>query len=360
MTQTLTPQLDAAAMDRLFRLLQPVAPSGYEQAANDAFCEVARELGAREVHIDNGGNPVAWFGSAGAPVRRMLTAHLDEIGFQVTKIESSGLIRIGPIGGWDGAIPAGHRVRIVASGPDAAHDDGAHTVGVVARAAVHLLSEQQRESIPDFKDLWVDIGAVDGDDARRFVRVGDPMVIDTPIHMYPSRRLTSRALDDRVCVFLALEAAARADNDRVERVVLGAGTEEIGGFGALVGTYGIRPAEAIAIDVAPTSDVPGDHESDIELGKGPVVHFGTILSQRVGRSLVAIADQLGITVQVEAAGTYTSTDSEDVAAAGPGVVTGLLSVPTRNLHMPGETCDLQDVEQAIAVLAAWLDRDIPA
>ena len=352
-------ELDDAAIERLYRLLRPIGPSGFEAPAGAAFDEVARELGAFETSIDASGNHVARFGRPGGTIRRMLTGHLDEIGFLVTRIESSGLLRFGPIGGWDRTVAVGHRVRIVASGPDAGAVDSAHCTGVVSRAAVHLLTAAERAVSPSFDDLWIDIGVADAEQARRIVRVGDPMVIDTPIHMYPTRRIAARALDDRISVFACLEAAARAAHHNIdaEFVVLGARTEEIGGFGAVAGTYGIAPGEAIAVDVEPSSDVPGTHECDVELGKGPVVVMGAVLSRRVGRALVACAEALELPVQVAAVGSNTSTDSEGVASAGPGVATGLVGIPTRNLHLPGEICDLVDVEHTILLLEHWLTRE---
>lgn len=350
--------LDDAAIDRLYKLLRPIGPSGFEAPAGAAFDEVARELGAHTVTVDASGNHVARFGREGATVRRMLTGHLDEIGFLITRIESSGLLRFGPIGGWDRTVPVGHRVRIVASGPEADTHDGAHCTGVVSRAAIHLQTAAQRSSSPAYEDLWIDIGVANDQQARNIVRIGDPMVIDTPIHLYPTRRITARALDDRICVFACLEAAARAAQHDVdaEYVVLGARTEEIGGFGAMAGTFGIAPGEAIAVDVEPASDVPGTHECDVELGKGPVIALGAVLSRRVGRALIGTAESLDMSIQLTAVGTNTSTDSEGVVSAGPGVATGLVGIPTRNLHMPGEICDLGDVEQTISLLEHWLAR----
>ena len=348
----------AAMIARAARLLAPIAPSGFEYRAGDAFAEVARELGARDVTVDAGGNHVAWFGSPDASIRRMLTAHVDEIGFLVSRIDQSGLLRCDPVGGWDRSVVLGQRVRIAGSGPEGNDGDHPHCHGVTCRAAIHTMTQVQAAKSPSYTDLWIDIGVASADEAARFVRVGDPLVIESPMHTYPSGRLMARALDDRIGVLACLEAAARCTNDDVECVVLGAGTEEIGGFGAMVGTYAIAPGEAIAIDVVPTTDVPDSDIGDIGLGNGPVVTFGAVVSQRIARELLALAEEREIPVQLEAAGSTTGTDTEAVVRAGAGVATGLVSIPTRNLHMPAEICDMGDVDQVVELVAAWLSRPV--
>ena len=45
--------------------------------------------------------------------------------------------------------------------------------GVVARRAIHLMTSEERNKVPQFTDVWVDIGARDGKEARELVTHGD-------------------------------------------------------------------------------------------------------------------------------------------------------------------------------------------
>ncbi|MCW2926827.1 MAG: peptidase family protein, partial [Thermoleophilia bacterium] len=164
-------------------------------------------------------------------------------------------------------------------------------------------------------------------------------------------------VDDRIGAFIALEAARRAAGSDVEVVALCSTREEIGCVGAMPGTYGVDPDEAIAIDVTWTSDVPGDHAEDTLVGKGPSVTFGAATRARIGRELVEIAEAAGIDIQLSAAGRYTATDADTIVRAGRGVPVGVVSVPTRYLHSPGELFALEDAEASIDLLTRWATRE---
>src|SRR5207248_9211327 len=80
-------------------------------------------------------------------------------------------------------------------------------IGVIGRKPIHLLKDEERKKAPELKDLHIDIGVKDADEARALVRIGDVAVIDAgPIELR-HRLLVSRALDNRVGCFVAAEAA---------------------------------------------------------------------------------------------------------------------------------------------------------
>jgi putative aminopeptidase FrvX len=338
--------VDGAPLEFLLRLLDTPAPSGFEEPAAEVVAEYAREW-ADEVRTDAIGNVHVTVNKGASGPRVMLTGHIDEIGFIVSRIDDKGLLRFEQVGGWDLSVPAGQRVRVL-------NRDGV-LLGTVGKLPAHQLKD--RTKAPTLKDMWIDIGAATGDEARSMVRIGDPIVLDTTPHVFPNRRVMSRSVDDRIGAFVALEAARRAAGSGVEVVALCATREEIGCIGAMPGTYEAQPDEAIAIDVTWTSDVPGDHQEDADVGKGPTVTFGATTRARIGRELVAIAEDAGIDVQVSASGRLTYTDADSVARAGRGVPVGVVSIPTRYLHSPGELFALEDVEASIDLLVRWTTRE---
>lgn len=338
-------RIEGRAEEVLLELLDTPAPSGFEEPAAEIVAAYAREW-ADDVRIDTIGNVHVTVNRGAEGPRVMLTGHIDEIGFIVTRIEDSGLIRFEQVGGWDLSVPVGQRVLVLTR-------DGL-LPGTVGKLAPHQMKE--RAKAPTLKDIWIDIGCATGDEARAMVRVGDPIVIDSKPHVFPNRRVMTRSADDRIGAFIALEAARRSAGAGVEVVALCATREEIGCIGAGPGTVGVDPDEAVAIDVIWTSDVPGDHTDEVEVGKGPAVTFGATTRASITRALIATAEAAGIDVQVTAAGRFTSTDADAVAQAGRGVPVSVLSVPTRYLHSPGELFALEDVEASIDLLARWAVR----
>ena len=103
-------------------------------------------------------------GTADGPTLAVV-GHIDEIGVHVSHIDDDGYLHFGEVGGWDPVILIGQRIRLATrNGPIA---------GVIGRKPIHLLKGSDREKVPQLKDLHIDIGAKDGDQARELVRIGD-------------------------------------------------------------------------------------------------------------------------------------------------------------------------------------------
>lgn len=56
------------------------------------------------------------------------------------------------------------------------------------------------------KQFLIDIGAKDREDALSYVSIGDPIVLDTTIRKLANDKFTARALDDRLGVYIIMEA----------------------------------------------------------------------------------------------------------------------------------------------------------
>ena len=110
-------------------------------------------------------------GTAGGPTVAVI-GHIDEIGLHVSHIEDDGYLRFGQVGGWDPGVLLGQRVKLRTCDGD--------LIGLIGRKPVHLLKDEDRKKIPELKDLHIDIGAKDGDEARELVRIGDVGVLDAP------------------------------------------------------------------------------------------------------------------------------------------------------------------------------------
>ena len=185
----------------LLDLLAARGPSGYEKAPAAVWSAAAGAFA--EVSTDIVGTPLALVaprrGTKTPPRRLLVMGHIDEIGLIVSHIGDDGFLWFGEVGGWDSQILVGQRVVI--------DTRGGPVRGVVGRKAIHLLRGEERKKVPEIRELHIDIGARDGAEARAKVRIGDVAVIDAePVELLGGR-LASRALDNRLGSFVALEAA---------------------------------------------------------------------------------------------------------------------------------------------------------
>ncbi|MCC6316331.1 MAG: M42 family metallopeptidase [Gemmatimonadaceae bacterium] len=341
------PSLPPQSLAFLERLLDTPGPSGFEAAAARVWREGVS--GFAQVAADVSGNSVAVVEGGGGPTI-MLAGHIDEIGVIVTWIDDTGLVYIGPIGGWDVQVLVGQRIRFAGRSGD--------VIGVVGKKPIHLIKPDEREKASKFADLWVDIGATSRAEAAERVEIGDPGVIDARMVRLPNDRLVSRAIDDRIGAFVIAEALRRyAAQPGAARVVAVATTQEEIGFhggGAVVAATRVNPVMAIAVDVTFASDHPGIEKKEVgehSIGGGPVLARGSVISPVVFRLLKDTAAELAIPCSVHAAGRDTATDADFIHLAREGVATGLLSIPNRYMHSPNEMVSLLDVDRAATLIA---------
>jgi endoglucanase len=336
----------------LERLLTTPGPSGQERAAAAVWREAAEPVG--EVSSDVLGN--SWVrvpGTAGGP-SLALVGHIDEIAVVVTNLGDDGLAAVRPTSGWDPATMVGQRVDVLARG-------GAVPGVVTAKRPKRKRGEDRKPIEGD--DLFLDVGAKDGDELRRLIRPGDNVIWHgAPLALH-GNRVASRAFDNRMGCYVALEAARRiaeAGGAPGDVIAVAAVQEEVGDFaGSRTAAFGIRPDVAVAIDVTHTSDIPGadpDDEGKIKLGGGPTVTRGPSIHPDVFELLHDTAEAEGIPFVIEASRGNTWTDADAVYLSRAGVATGLVSVPLRYMHSPIETLDLEDLENAVRLVVAFAGR----
>jgi endoglucanase len=235
---------------------------------------------------------------------------------------------------------------------------GGKVTGVVGKKPIHLLREDDRKKVAEIRDLHIDIGARDGEDARERVRIGDVAVIDAGPTEMPNGRLISRALDNRLGSFVALEAArlvAEAGGAEWELAAVAVAQEEITFGGSSTSAFALEPDAAIVVDVTHATDAPGIDVKEIgkhELGSGPVISRGSTLHPQLFELLYETAEREKIPFTVEAIGRNTGTDADAVHLSRGGVPTALVSVPIRYMHSPVELVQLTDVHAAARLIAA--------
>jgi putative aminopeptidase FrvX len=336
----------------LRELLAARGPSGYERAPAGVWREAAGVFA--EVSTDVVGTPLALVapehGYDKQPRRLLVMGHIDEIGLIVTHIDDDGYLWFREVGGWDAQILVGQRVVLDTR-------QGA-VVGVVGKKPIHLLRDEERKKVAEIRDLHIDVGARDGKQARAMVRIGDVAVIDAQPVELPNGRLSSRALDNRLGSFVALEAArivAQAGGAQWELAAVAAAQEETTFGGSRTSAFSLKPDAAIVVDVTHATDAPGIDVKEAgkhELGSGPVLTRGSTLNDAVFELLFAAGEAEKIPFTVEASGRATGTDADAVHLSRGGVPTGLVSIPIRYMHSPVELVQIDDVHACARLIAA--------
>ena len=220
------------------------------------------------------------------------------------------------------------------------------------------MNDAMKGDIKD-KDLYIDIGAKDAEDARKYVEEGDPVHLNTYHLPLQNDLLCARGIDDRGGAFIVLEALKKAKEMGCKIGVYVATTvgEETTMRGAYWAASQVKPDVAIAVDVTYAQDYPGTdpaESGDVKLGGGPVICNSSVANKKVNDLLKACAKEKQIPYQIESFLGRTGTDADKMHQTGEGVVTALLSLPLRYMHSPSEVCQISDIEHAVNLLASFL------
>lgn len=319
--------------------------SGYEFGVNEYIAEQFRPL-VDSVEIDAMQSVIARVGSEGPTV--MISAHQDEIGLVVTKIEDNGSVRIFRNGGVDPRILPGLEVEIQGRrGP---------VYGVIGAKPPHLQTAEEAKKAIGYDELYVDTG-YNAEKVREMVRVGDSVVMLAEPQMLSDGGMASKTMDDRASVAAMLIAAEELKRMNVKMQVcfVASSQEEVGAYGAYAAAFGTNPDWAIAIDVThgegPGTQKFSAHPLDkITIERGPLIH------KALGRKLEEVANDYRIPFETSAGGGMTWTDADQIQMVRGGIPTTLLSIPLRYMHTSVETLKLSVVRDAGRLMAMMIAR----
>lgn len=334
-------------MKLLKQLTQATGVPGYEGPVRKAIVEAVRSH-VDSIEVDSLGNVIAHKAGKGPVVA--IAGHMDEIGFLVGHIEEeSGFLRIHPLGGFDPVTLVAQRVVVHAAAGD--------LLGCIGRKPIHILSDEERKKPIELSDLFVDTGLPAKDVAKK-VAVGDVVTLAQEFLAYGDV-VSSKALDDRVGVYVAIEALKRAKKVACDLYVLATSQEEVGVRGAQVAGHRIAPDMAIALDVCIAADMPGVPEKDrlTQFRGGVAISLKdarSISHPALVRAFRDLAKRRKIPHQITLA-SKGGTDAGGFQLAGDGCAAITLSLPTRYVHSVVETVHTGAIESAIALLAAFLE-----
>ena len=334
-------------------LMGAPAVTGFEQQRRDRIVGQFSEY-CDSVSVDVIGNVIGTLGSGGRPV--MLAGHYDQLGFLVTYVDEKGYAHFSRVGGWDPRVAYSTRVRIWVG-----DEPGAYVTGVIGTKAAHLTEAAEREKAVKWKDMRIDFGAGDAEEAEAMgVRIGCPVTPDSPLTRMgkgDGDLIMAPAFDDVCAVAAFIETLDELQGEPPEGVTLHAVAtvqEEIGYRGAAVSGYNLKPWCAIAADVthAVAPGVEASRVGDIQLGKGPAIGVGANFTKPLWELMEGEAKRNGIPYQWEGVPSQSGTDAWALQVLRGGTISGLVSIPNRYMHSPNEVVSLNDLENVGRLLAA--------
>ena len=280
-------------------------------------------------------------------VRLMLSSHMDEISFLVTHIDDQGFIRFTPLGGFDTKTLTAQRV-IVHGKKD--------LLGAMGSKPVHIMTEEEKKAAPKLEDYFVDVG-LPPDDVKATVSIGDVITRQREL-VEIGNTLNGKSFDNRMGLFVMLEALAKMKASELEIYAVASVQEEVGTRGATVAARNIEPDLGIALDITVANDVPEAkaHEQITRLGAGAaikVMDSSVICHPKIVSFLKQIAEENDIPYQMEVL-TRGGTDTAAIQRAGKGAAVGCISIPTRYVHSVIEMCHKEDIRAAIDLLSAFV------
>lgn len=351
---------ESAEFEFLEELLVTPSPTGFESAGQKVWKDYVEEF-ADEVQTDTYGSAVAKLNTSFDVITVMLEAHCDEIGMIVQHVTDDGFVFINKLGGSDSTIARAKRVFI--------HSRDGIVSGVVGNTAIHLQDNKNGGGKqPEWKDIYVDIGAKSKEEALKMVQIGDPITYSDDYEYLSDDILTGRALDNRIGGFIIARVLQNLQNRRdklkVNVMALNSVQEEVGGYGARMMSYRLEPDMALVTDVTHATDTPGiDNKQHglINLRKGPVIQHGGANHPKIVEFLEGVSKNSEIDVQHEATSVRTGTDTDSIFYQKTGIASALISLPLRYMHSPVEMASMKDVEALInlmteAVLALEPDQ----
>lgn len=311
-------------MELLRKLTSAFGPSGCEDKVAGIIINEIKGF-ADDINRDNMGNIIALKKGKGQG-KIMLAAHMDQIGVLVTAIEKDGRIRFTKVGSYRPENILYHRIVF---------NNG--TSGVAA-------AEGDTGDLK-FEKLYIDIGSESRTDTEKKVNVGDFGVYKSDFSI-DGTVIQSSAIDDRAGCLVLIDVMKKIKDHKNNIYFVFTTQEESYANGSSAAAYEVEPDMCISVDAS--------DERNLRLGAGAAVKVmdsGIVYHHEVRELLKRTASEYGIKCQIEVPESHElsgsgKSDGYEVYISRSGVKTGVISIPIRHNHTPGEIVDARDIESA--------------
>jgi len=330
-------------MELLEKLTQAWGVSGRERQVREIIKQEILSY-VDEMHIDAVGNLIAVKHGVKSPDKKkiMLSAHMDEIGYQVTRVDNDGKIKVCEVGWtWTSSI---YNDKII-------FQNG--VVGVVGCEGP--IEEAKRDSTK----LYVDIGCTTKEDAEKYVKVGDYAGFIGKYYELQNGRISAKTLDNRAGCYVLIEALKRNHGDGPNDVYyVFSVQEEVGCRGAVTAAASIKPDIGISIDVTPDHFYPSDLQGSNAVGEGVGVKLGdpsAMLDEYLVDEMLACCEENNIKYQRDVMDRG-GTDASSINMSNVGVRVCGIAIVDRFPHSQSSVISKDDVNGAIELADKYTRR----
>ena len=314
-----------ACMDYFRRLIAVDSTTGQYEEIQKLLCSMLDELGYPYRTLRKGG-VIADLGGEGNSLA--VTAHLDDIGLMVRKINEDGTLNVCAVGGLYPFYCVTENVRVYTR-------DGAVYTGTVCRtpSSIHVTEEELRTTLPDFRTnvcvvLDRDVKTA-ADTAALGIETGDMIALD-PRLTVSDGYIKSRFIDDKAAVALLLTGmkALKESGAVLPRRVYAyfAAYEEIG-HGTTWLPEDVK--DMLAIDIAPTGpDQTSDERKVSIFAKDSRFPYHWGMTSELRRTAI----DAGVDYVMDIFTPHYGTDCDPSLLAGYDIRHGAIGPGTANSH----------------------------
>jgi putative aminopeptidase FrvX len=340
----------------LFKTLTelPGAP-GNEHAVRQFMKEQLAEYSDEVVQDRLGGVFGVRRGKSEDPVV-MVAGHMDEVGFMVTSITDNGMLRFQTLGGWWSQVLLAQRVQIIT--------DNGPVIGVIGSIPPHLLGEEQRRKPMDIKNMLIDIGADNKENALEIgIKPGQQIVPICPFTpMANEKKILAKAWDNRYGCGLSIELLKELQGTELSSTLYSGATvqEEVGLRGAQTAANMINPDVFFALDASPANDMSGDKNEFGQLGKGALLRIldrSMVTHKGIREFILDTAESNDIPYQYFVS--QGGTDAGRVHISNEGVPSAVVGICSRYIHTHASMIHVDDyaaAKELIVKLVKQCDR----
>lgn len=326
----------------LKKLTEAFGVSGYEKEVRGVIKEEIKKYGDDTI-TDPLGNLIVFKKGYGKNKKKiMASAHMDEIGFQVMKIEDKGTIIVRALGGIFIIPSIMSRVKF---------RNG--TIGVIANSC-------EIENVKkDITKLYIDIGAQSKEEASKYIKIGDVAAYIGEFVELKNDNVSAKALDNRVGCYILAEALKKIEKPYNDIYCVFSTQEELGLRGATVAANRINPDIGIALDGTLANDYPNSDVGSNALGAGTAVKISdgsVICDEYLVEEMIKCCEENDIKYQrdvIYAGGT----DVGAINRSNFGVRCTGISAPMRYVHGPNAFVNMKDIEASIELLSKYVNRE---
>lgn len=339
------------------KYINTYSPTGYETEGQKVWLDFVKDY-IDTYEVDDYGTVVGIVNPE-EKFKVVIEAHADEISWVVHHITDNGFIYVKRNGGMDPIIAPSMRVVL--------HTKKGLVPAVFGWPAIHTRGAGAKQEYPKAENVFIDAGCSSREEVEKLgIHIGCIATYQDEFLQLSEKVVTGRAMDNRVGGVLIALVAKRLKEEGVKLpfglYVVNSVQEEIGLRGAQMIAHRIKPDCAFITDVGHDTNTPMINkfrEGDFKMGKGPIVTYAPAVHNHMLDLVLDTAEEKKIPFQRDVATRGTGTDTDAFAYSNSGVPSALITIPLRYMHTTVETLSLEDLDNAVTLLAECLKKMSP-